>query len=553
MTRGMVYKLIFILLIIAFAIVLILPTIGEKKMRIVMNNDATVEQINAVKEKFPVPAYAIEQKGSELVISGRNITDAIMNDVRTFPGVANSIILKHWAENLVMAKKINLGLDLQGGMHLVLQANFNKIESKSVDKKKLSDKEKTELTQQALELIRNRIDKFGVAEPSIRPRGSDAIEIQLPGVKDPRAVKKAIGTTGQVEYRLVDEEYSNKARMWLQQHFHEKSLPEETDKLDKMLADITAGIQLPRNLEVLWDWERPRDTNKLVPVYPIVLQREVAIAGTDISKAWIGNDEYGGLAVHFTTTAEGATKFANVTAKPNWGKRLAIIIDDKVRSAPKLNVQITSGQAMISGSFTYEEVNTLTRIIKEGALPVDLNVIEERTVGPSLGQDSIDGGIKAGLLGIGGIMIFMLLYYKLSGFIANLGLLLNTIFLMALLSWLGFTLTLPGIAGMILTAGMAVDANVLIYERIKEEFRSGKSVRMAITLGFDRAFWAIFDTNLTTLLSAFILGQFGTGPIKGFAITLTIGVVCSMFVSLYITRFVYEVISLNKRIKKFSI
>jgi protein-export membrane protein, SecD/SecF family/protein-export membrane protein SecD len=208
---------------------------------------------------------------------------------------------------------------------------------------------------------------------------------------------------------------------------------------------------------------------------------------------------------------------------------------------------------MINGNFTYEEVNTLTRIIKEGALPVDLHVIEERTVGPSLGQDSIDGGIKAGMLGMGGIMIFMLLYYKLSGFIANLGLILNVIFVMALLSWLGFTLTLPGIAGMILTVGMAVDANVLIFERIKEEFRSGKSVRMAITLGFDRAFWAIFDTNLTTLLSAFIMGQFGTGPIKGFAVTLTIGVISSMFVSLYITRFVYEVISLNKKIKKFSI
>ncbi len=553
MTRGMIYKLIFILLLIAFAIVLILPTVGENTMQVSMNSDATAEQFEAVKKKFPSDDYVVTQKGSELTIIGRNLNDAVMNDVRTFPGVRTSVIQKHWAENAVMAKKVNLGLDLQGGMHLVLQADFAKIESKSIDKKKLTEKEKSELTQQALELIRNRIDKFGVAEPSIRPRGNEAIEIQLPGVKDPRAVKKAIGTTGQVEYRLVDDEYTAKAGEWLRRNYKEKALPEEPEKQDKLLADITEGIQLPNNREVLYHWERQKDSKKIIPQYPIVLMREVAIAGTDINKAWIGNDEYGGLAVHFTTTAEGATKFADVTAKKNWGKKLAIVIDDKVRSAPRLNVQITSGSAMINGNFTYEEVNTLTRIIKEGALPVDLNIIEERTVGPSLGQDSIEAGIKAAILGFVGILVFMAMYYRLAGVIAGAGLVLNAIFQMAILSWLGFTLTLPGIAGIILTAGMAVDANVLIYERMKEELANGKSVRMAVSLGFDRAFWAIFDGNLTTLISAFVLAQFGTGPIKGFAVTLTIGLIVSMFVALYITRFVYELISLNKKIKRLSI
>ncbi|HOT45634.1 MAG TPA: protein translocase subunit SecD [Spirochaetota bacterium] len=553
MTRGMIYKLIFILLLIAFAIVLILPTVGENTMQVSMNGDATAEQYEAVKKKFPSGAYIVTQKGAELTITGRNLNDAVMNDVRTFPGVRTSVIRKHWAEDLVMAKKINLGLDLQGGMHLVLQADFAKIESKSVDKKKLTEKEKSELTQQALELIRNRIDKFGVAEPSIRPRGNEAIEIQLPGVKDPRAVKKAIGTTGQVEYRLVDDEYTAKAGEWLRRNYKEKALPEEPEKQDKLLADITEGIQLPNNREVLYHWERQKDSKKIIPQYPIVLMREVAIAGTDINKAWIGNDEYGGLAVHFTTTAEGATKFADVTAKKNWGKKLAIVIDDKVRSAPRLNVQITSGSAMINGNFTYEEVNTLTRIIKEGALPVDLNIIEERTVGPSLGQDSIEAGVKAAILGFIGILVFMAMYYRLAGVIAGVGLVLNAIFQMAILSWLGFTLTLPGIAGIILTAGMAVDANVLIYERMKEELANGKSVRMAVSMGFDRAFWAIFDGNLTTLISAFVLAQFGTGPIKGFAVTLTIGLIVSMFVALYITRFVYELISLNKKIKRLSI
>ena len=553
MTRGMIYKLIFILLLIAFAVVLIMPTIGENTMQVSMNGDATAAQYEAVKKKFPSNSYVVTQKGAELTITGRNLNDAVMNDVRTFPGVRNSVILKHWAEDAVMAKKVNLGLDLQGGMHLVLQADYEKIESKSIDKKKLTEKEKSELTQQALELIRNRIDKFGVAEPSIRPRGNEAIEIQLPGVKDPRAVKKAIGTTGQVEYRLVDDEFTAKAGEWLRGNYREKALPEESDKQDRLLADITEGIQLPNNREVLYYWERQKDTTKILPQYPIVLMREVAIAGTDINKAWIGNDEYGGLAVHFTTTAEGATKFADVTAKKNWGKKLAIVIDDKVRSAPRLNVQITSGSAMINGNFTYEEVNTLTRIIKEGALPVDLNIIEERTVGPSLGQDSIEAGVKAAILGFIGILAFMAMYYRLAGVIAGAGLVLNAIFQMAILSWLGFTLTLPGIAGIILTAGMAVDANVLIYERMKEELANGKSVRMAVSMGFDRAFWAIFDGNLTTLISAFVLAQFGTGPIKGFAVTLTIGLIVSMFVALYITRFVHELISVNKKIKRLSI
>jgi len=551
----MIYKLIFILLLIAFSIVLILPTFGEKTMSITMNADATAEQVDAVKRKFPAVTYEMAQKDSVITVTagGRNITDAVMNDVRSFPGVKDAVIRKHWAEDMVMAKKINLGLDLQGGMNLVMQADFKRIESRSADNKKLTEKDKTDLTQQALELIRNRIDKFGVAEPSIRPRGVDAIEIQLPGVKDPKAVKKAIGTTGRVEYRLVDDEWTGKAGEWLRANYKGAALPDDAGTQDRLLADMTAGLQLPKDRELLYYWDRKKDTNKIIPTYPIVLFREVAIAGNDISKAWIGQDEYGGLAVHFTTTADGATKFADVTAKKNWGKKLAIVIDEKVRSAPRLNVQITSGQAMINGNFTYEEVNTLTRIIKEGALPVDLNIIEERTVGPSLGQDSIDSGIKAALLGIAAVVILMAMYYKLAGVIAGLGLVLNTIFQIAILSWLGFTLTLPGIAGIILSVGMAVDANVLIYERMKEELCSGKSVRMAVSLGFDRAFWAIFDGNLTTLISAFVLAQFGTGPIKGFAVTLTIGLLASMFVALYITRYVYELISLNKKIKRLSI
>ena len=289
-----------------------------------------------------------------------------------------------------------------------------------------------------------------------------------------------------------------------------------------------------------------RIPKRYCPPYPIALERS-RLAGNDISKAWVGHDEYGRLSVHFTTTPDGASKFATVTSTKNHGRKLAIIIDEKVRSAPQVNVQITTGQALIQGDFTLEEVNTLARIIKEGALPVNLVIIEERTVGPSLGQDAIDAGIKATILAFSVVMIFMVAYYKLSGFIASIGLILNIICQLALLSWLGFTLTLPGIAGFILTLGMAVDSNILIYERIREEQRSGKSPRIAVVNSFDRASGPS-STPITTI-AAFVLSQFGTGPIKGFAVTLSIGLISSLFVVLYVTRYVFEILSLSKNLK----
>ena len=564
MTRGMLYKLIFIVGVIIFSYMLILPTIGEKKMKVDFFDESTAGDVAVVKNRFSSKDFIIEESGKSLVIISWKLNDAVMNEVKIFKGVKEVSFLKHWAENTLLAKKINLGLDLQGGMYLTMRADFEKMEREKWDAMsakekqenksggKLTDAEKNDITQQALELIRNRIDKFGVAEPSIRPRGNEVIEIQLPGVKDPLAVKKAIGTTGRVEYRLVDDKYSQLANAWWNKNIKKEKLAEE-DISYEVLRNIAKEINLPENLELFVFYDRDKVTTKIHPQYPMVLERKVALAGNDINKAWMGGDEYGGLAVHFTLTADGAAKFADVTAKKNHGRKLAIVIDDKVRSAPGINVQITTGQAMITGNFTTEEVNTLVRIIKEGALPVSLKVAEERTVGPSLGQDSIATGIWAAIVGCGGVVVFMIIYYKLSGLIAGIGLMLNTMFQLALLSWLGFTLTMPGIAGIILNFGMSVDANVLIYERIKEELRNGKSIRMSILYGFDKAFWPIFDSNLTTLIAAFILLQYGTGPVKGFAVTLTIGILSSMFVALYIIRHVFEFISLNKKLKKLSI
>lgn len=551
MTRGMVYKSIFILLLIAFAVLLIIPTVGTKKMEIRLNASATSENIEEIKKRFASGSYQLTVNEKIVIVSGTNITDAIMNELKIFPGVADVKLLKHWVEKAFLAKKINLGLDLQGGMYLVLQANFEGIQAKLG--RALTEKDKNEITQQALELIRNRIDKFGVSEPSIRPRGNDAIEIQLPGVKDPSGVKKAIGTTGSLEYRLVDDKFTAVASSYFAKNYKGKPLPDSFDELRVITAEISKGINLPDTLEILFHYNRDKETGVVKPEYPIVLQKEISLMGTDINEATVDRDDYGQVVVLFKTTSEGAAKFAKATSEPNHGKKLAIVLDNKVRNAPNIKETIASGSGSISGGFSYEEAMTLARIIKEGALPVDLRIIEERTVGPSLGQDSIEAGVKAFIVGIIGIMVFAIGYYKMGGVFANVGLILNMVFTLAILSLLGFTLTVPGIAGFLLSVAMAVDANVIIYERIKEELKKGKSIRTAIENGFDRAFWTIFDSNLTTILAAFILFQYGTGPIKGFAVTLFVGIIVSMFVALYLTRFIYELLSLNKKMKKLSI
>lgn len=551
MSKGMIYKFIFILFLIGMSVLLILPTVGSKQMEVAFTEKAQDSDIQFLETRFSHSGYEVSREGNLVVVKGSNLTDAIMNEINILPGVESVRMLPHWVEETFLAKKISLGLDLQGGMHLVLQANFEGIQEKVG--RELTEKDRNEITQQALELLRNRIDKFGVSEPSIRPRGNEAIEIQLPGVKDPEGVKNAIGTTGSLEYRIVDDTYTDLAAKAYNEKFSQSGIPSEETAQLRLAEAIGKEIGLPRDLQILFFYNRDNETGNVYPDYPMALSKEISLQGTDIQEAVVDRDEYGQIIVMFRTTAEGAAKFARATSEPNHGKRLAIVLDKKVRNAPSIRETIASGSGNISGGFSYDEAITLARIIKEGALPVDLRIIEERTVGPSLGQDSIESGVKAGLIGLIGVMCFMLLYYKAAGIIANIGLVLNIIFMLALLSLLGFTLTLPGIAGFILTVGMAVDANVIIFERIKEELKKGKSVRMAIISGYDRAFWTVFDANLTTLIAAFILSQFGTGPIKGFAVTLFIGILTSMFTALYVTRFIYEVISLNKKIKKLYI
>ena len=552
MTQRNLLTLLIIAAVTVLSIILILPTVGMNEMVVVLNDDANATQIEQLRKRFPDSRYKVSVEDKTIRIEGLGLNNAVMNEVLKkdeYPFVKEATISKHWAETVLLAKRINLGLDLQGGSMLVLQADYDRMEKKMG--RRLTEKDKNEITSQALDMIRDRIDVFGVSEPQIRTRGTDQIELQLPGVSDPQAIEDALGMTGTVEYRLADDELSAKAKEALVTL--KAGLPVNAEQDASLREKITQEIKCPEDKEVMFYYERDVSSDKLRAVYPIVLEKAIALAGSDISQAKPGTDDYGRLAVHFTTTADGAIKFATATAPKNKGRRLAIVIDHKVRSAPSINGQINGGSAVIEGSFTSDEINVLVRIIKEGALPVDLNTVEKRTVGPTLGQDSINAGVKAGVVALIAIAVFMIVYYKMAGVISIIGLVLNAIYALALLSWVGFTLTLPGLAGFVLTLGMAVDANVIIYERIREEIRNGKNVRTAISLGFEHAFWTIFDSNLTTVLAALILTYLGSGAIKGYAVTLTIGIAANMFVALYVTKFVYEMIASRRDIKKLSI
>jgi preprotein translocase subunit SecD len=274
--------------------------------------------------------------------------------------------------------------------------------------------------------------------------------------------------------------------------------------------------------------------------------------GSSIKRAAVQTDQFGKPEVVFSLSVEGAQQFLKVTEE-NVGRRLAIVLDGKILSMPLIRERIPGGQVRITGDFTMKDAQDQALVLRAGAFPVPLQIGEERTVGPSLGRDSIQAGIKAGIIGALLIVFFMLAYYKLSGLIADIALALNMFFLLGALAWLNFTLTLPGIAGMILTLGMAVDANVIIFERIKEEIRNGKTVTAAIQSGYQKAFRTILDSNVTTLIATFVLSQFGSGPIKGFAVTLSIGIVINMFTAIFVTRLMYDLGVSAFRIKKLSI
>ncbi|MFA5779800.1 MAG: protein translocase subunit SecD [Elusimicrobiota bacterium] len=431
----------------------------------------------------------------------------------------------------IVSKILNLGLDLQGGIHLVLEIDADKLEK---------DMNLQDALNRAIEIIRNRIDQFGVSEPFIAKQGEKWIVVQLPGIKDPQAAIDLIGKTALMEFRLVEntaaiEKVAAKARdLGVQLN----DIYDDNHLVKKEFADL-----IPKGYEVF--------PGKEEGYFLVTTTAQVTGAYLTDAKMKIGG-EYNMPYVGIDFNKDGAKLFAAVT-EANIEKRLAIVLDGVVQSAPVIRSRIPDGHAIIEGNFTAEEASGLAIVLRAGALPAPVKIIENRTIGPSLGRDSVKSGLVACLIGILLVVGYMFFYYKFSGLIADAALVLNLLILLGLMSLFHATLTLPGIAGIILTVGMAVDANVLILERIREELRNGKTVRVAVDLGYEKAFSAILDGNLTTLIAAAFLFQFGTGPIKGFAVTLTLGLIVSMYTAIVVTHQIYDTWLSGRQIERLSI
>ena len=502
--------------------------------------------------------------------------------------------LPPWFYKIIPTEKIHLGLDLQGGMHLILEVEAEKavesyveriknnlsddlkekgvpvgklereksnqivlevsgekerwekilsqrysimqeLSSSTLDKgiwrvvlvldSKQADQIKKNAIDQALETIRNRIDQFGVSEPEITLQGIDRILIQLPGIKDPQRAINLIGRTALLEFKLVDEEGDLEEAL-------KGNVPEGDIILYQRSVDPKTGG---------------------VKKIPYLLKEKTLMTGEVLKDARVALDsEFHESYVALEFDDIGAKLFEQVTGA-NVKKRLAIILDDNVYSAPVIQERIAGGRAQITGRFDTKEAGDLAIVLRAGALPAPVKIIEERTVGPSLGQDSIQKGILSTLISAALVALFMIFYYKFSGMVADIALILNVVLTLATLALFRATLTLPGIAGLVLSIGMAVDANILIHERIKEELRWGKTPRAAIDQGYHRAFVTIIDSNLTTLIAGVLLYQFGTGPVRGFAVTVCIGILANIFTAVYITRWVFDFFTLKMKVKQLSI
>jgi protein-export membrane protein SecD len=479
-------------------------------------------------------------------------------------------------------KSIRRGLDLAGGMYLILEVDQQQLAESDME---LSE---SEALDRVITVMRNRIDEFGVSEPDIRKEGNSRVVVQLPGLQDPERAKALIGRTARLTFRMAREAQDYNAALervdrvvanliageapvdslnegpvddtplpsglhpqrpfsallgpYLENIGGAAVSTTQRDKVNTLLARSEVQRVLPRDAEFLWGTEvyAGNDGNQANVLF--LVESLVSVSGNEISRAGVRQDPDTPplLMVTLDLTRKGGIKFANVTGA-NVGRKLAIVLDGKVHSAPNIRQKISGGSATISGGFqTDTEARDLALMLRAGALPADVKIEEERTVGPSLGADSIREGVNSVMIGGALVVLFILIYYRAAGALATAGLILTLMLLMAVLAQFGLVLTLPGIAGIILTVGMAVDANVLIFERIREELRNGKAVRAAIDSGYGQATRAIVDANITTFIAAVVLFYFGTGPIKGFAVTLAVGIATSMFSALIFTRSIYE-------------
>lgn len=487
-----------------------------------------------------------------------------------------------WRTNV---SKIALGLDLRGGSHLVMQVETDKAVEASVDniisdlqttaasqgiavqftrtgqdikaafaealedkvetfvKKtyavlKLIDRSRGQLVygleparagemketavRQAIERTERRINKFGVAEPNVYKQGVDQVVIQLPGIKNPQEAISFIKTAGRLEFKLVDS----------------------SSDMSKALAG-----QVPEGREILY--EENVDQSGKVSRQPYLVHKQTLLTGDRLTESRVSIDEFGKPAISITFDADGARVFERITGE-NVGRQLAIVLDGVVHSAPNLRERISGGSAQITGSFSHDEAAKLAIVLRE-SLPAPMKIVQNVTIGPSLGQDSINKGVRAALIGGLIVVVFMVIYYRMSGLIADYAIVLNMVLLLGAMAFLNATLTLPGIAGIILTIGMGVDSNVLMFERIREEIRAGKPPRPAVDSGYDKAFLTILDSHVTTLITGAMLFMFGTGPIKGFAVTLCLGILINLYSALVGTKVIFDIINAKWKLEKLSI
>lgn len=546
MSRGIKLKILFVFLLTLIAGILLLPTfvpdlpswfyryIHKGQLKLGLDLKGGVHLVlkpdieRALQNQFENNLYdllkEIDKRGFSYEREIKILTVSIKFDQPQASETLKKEILPNFKELYLVSEK-------REGNKIVLDLSLSEERRNFV---------KENLVNQLLEVLRNRVDQFGVAEPIITKQGKDKVVIQLPGVKDPERAMRIIGQTAQLEFKLVDEEAMKRIDLdTLINSIAKEGRIKDPNNLEEWRAQLKP--YLPIDAEFYFEVVKDKETGKTVKL-PLLLKRETLLTGDYLKNAQVRIDpSFNEPYVWIQFNDRGAKIFEAITSV-NVGKRLAIVLDEVVRSAPVIREKISGGEAQITGSFSMEEAQDLALVLRAGALPAPVKILQNITIGPSLGRDSIEKGIKAGLIGAILIIGFAILYYKGSGAIAVLALFLNIYYLLSLLSAFQATLTLPGIAGIILSLGMGIDSNVLIFERMRDELRIGRTSYSAIFTGYSKAFWTIFDAHITVLITSLILFIFGTGPIRGFAITLSLSILVNLFTAIYVTKIFYEVL-----------
>jgi len=475
--------------------------------------------------------YKKAKKSVPETMTVKKVVDSFSNEL----GLLNAIE-SHYRDTILEAKdrynsSVKLGLDLSGGMSVIVKADLDAALAQAESEGTVADKEafKIEAMDQAIETLTNRIDRFGLTEPVIRKQGADRIYIEMPGAAEADRINSIIMGKGILNFRLVDIAATNSFLAYYNAN------PASTFNAN---GDLLNPSIIPADCEVMGMYQK--DNYGLDErIGYLVVKKDIVLDGNHIKSANITSDRYGRPQVSFSLDSAGAKIFGDFTAS-HVGEPMAIVSDDKIKSYANINEPIPGGQVSISG-FTLDEAQNIKKVLQTAWLNVPLTIESQQVVGASMGDQAIDQGVKALFFGLLAVMIFMVLWYKGAGINAVVAQVLNLYIMFSILSAFNLTLTLPSIAGMILTIGMAVDANVIIFERIKEELRLGKGRAASVEAGFANAFWAIMDSNITTFIAAMFLSQLGSGPIQGFAVSLAIGVVSSVFTALVVSRLIFDV------------